>query len=302
MAQIGIGLLGDLHPFAARDALASWSGQVWIAESPQGADAVVTASILRAASPQRPLGFAVLVSALRHPWATASACRALAASGGEVRLGIGVGEAAWKQSLGLEKTRTLTALKGEIAALRQHLQAPPARWEGVPATPAIPIYLGAEGPRMTTLAASSAEGLILPFLRTDAFLKQRVAQMKGISASARAIVEVVVGVGTSAQGAAEKLERWLRYIMKAPRYREVLSDAGLDDSTNQALARGAPEAKLPLSMLQTLCVLGTAEQCADEIQRRFSAWSDEILLVTPGRHLADLIAVVTALRQAGTFR
>ena len=274
MADISLSLLGDIDPRTAVEQLHAWGGPVWIAESAQGADALVTAAGLRFAAPQRTVGFAVLVSALRHPWSVATACRTLAAWGGDVRLGIGVGDAAWKQQLGLETTRTVSALSGEIVRLRQSLDAPGPAWMdgGGRDDRRIPIYVGAEGPRMTAMAATSADGLILPFLRTDRYLRERVATLKAAAPRSRAVTEVVVGVADTAEAGAAKLQRWLRYITRAPLYRDVFVDAGLTpgeaERYRDRVAAGDADAALPLPIVQSICVLGTPEQCADNIARR----------------------------------
>lgn len=148
---------------------------------------------------------------------------------------------------------------------------------------------------MTDLAARASDGLILPFLRTDAFLQARASQLKSAAPKARVITEVVVGVGNTADEGAASLQRWLRYMTRAPAYRHVLVDAGMtqDDVErySQRVAAGDPDAALPMPALRSLCVLGTPAECAREIARRYAGWNDELILAAPGRRLRDLVQV-----------
>jgi alkanesulfonate monooxygenase SsuD/methylene tetrahydromethanopterin reductase-like flavin-dependent oxidoreductase (luciferase family) len=297
LTTIGLYLLGDLDPRTACSQLDDWAGPVWMAESPQGADPLITAAALRLAKPRRPVGFAVVVSALRQPSVLAAACRTLAASGEDVRLGIGVGDRTWKRRLGLGATTTIGALEEEILQLREHLDAPRPGWmpDASGSASRIPIYVGAEGPKMTDLAARASDGLILPFLRTDAYLQARARQLKSAAPEARVITQVVVGVGSTAEEGAASLQRWLRYLTRGPAYRQVLVDAGMttDDAERYSVrvAAGEPDVAVPMPVLRSLCVLGTAAECAREIVRRYAGWNDELILAAPGRRLRDLVQV-----------
>jgi len=294
--RVSLGLLGDLDPRSAVEAVSGWSGRVWIAESAQGADALVTASALAVSRPGRPLGFAVLVSALRHPWSTAAGCRTLVACGSSVALGIGSGEPRWKRQLGLDETRIVPTLKADILRLREHLAAPPPAWlsRGGAAGHRIPIFVGAEGPRMIDMAAQAADGVILPFLRTDQYLHDRVVALKARAPGARAITEVVVGVGDTSDEGAERLQRWLRYITRGPAYRDVLTQAGLTSAAFDHYLESREDV-LPVSVVRSIAAVGPPRQCAEDIVRRVLPWSDEVILVAPGRHLGGAIQVANEL-------
>ncbi len=56
------------------------------------------------------------------------------------------------------------------------------------------------------------------------------------------------------------------------------------------------EAALPEEVLSALCVLGSAQECAQDIERRYLDWSDEVVLVTPGRNASDIIGIANSLR------
>lgn len=294
--RVSLGLLGDLDPRAAVEAVSAWSGRVWIAESAQGADALVTAASLAASRPGRPIGFAVLVSGLRHPWSTAAGCLTLTAWGSSVALGIGSGEPRWKRQLGLDETRIVSTLKADILRLRGYLAAPAPAWlsRGGASVHRIPVYVGAEGPRMIDMAAEAADGVILPFLRTDQYLRDRVVALKTRTPGSRAITEVVVGVGDTSNEGAERLQRWLRYITRGPAYRDVLTQAGLTSAAFDHYLEST-EAALPVSVVRSIAAVGPPGQCAEDIVRRFIPWSDEVILIAPGRHLGGAVQVANEL-------
>jgi len=294
--RVSVGLLGDLDPCGAVDAVSAWNGRVWLAESAHGADAFVTAAALAAARPGRPIGFAVLVTGIRHSWTIVSGCRGLVACGSAVALGLGTGEPRWKRQLGLEGTRSVSALREEILRVREQLAAPAPAWQtksGGSIQP-VSVLVGAEGPRMLEMAAEVADGVILPFLRTDDYLRQRAVTLKTRAPLARVVCEVIAGVGDTAEAGADRLHRWLRYITRGPIYPDILMQAGLA-ADQVARYLDTEEATLPLSVVQSLAVLGPPGDCAEAIARRLLPWSDEVMVIAPGRHLGGAVAVANEL-------
>jgi alkanesulfonate monooxygenase SsuD/methylene tetrahydromethanopterin reductase-like flavin-dependent oxidoreductase (luciferase family) len=147
---------------------------------------------------------------------------------------------------------------------------------------------------MLEMAAEVADGVILPFLRTDEYLRERALSVKARAPRARVVCEVIAGVGDTAEAGANRLQRWLRYITKGPSYPGILAQAGLRPSEiTDYLA--AESATLPVSAIQALAVVGTPHDCAQAIARRILPWCDEAMVVSPGRHLSGAVAVANEL-------
>lgn len=177
------------------------------------------------------------------------------------------------------------------------------------------ICLGALGPAMTRAAAEVADGLlVMPFNSARHFRErtlpavERGLELAGRSRSEfRIYPQVIVGIGRTAaelDAAARGVRSLLAFYGSTPAYRPVLEVEGRPDlqpKLNALSKHGDYAAMMDLiddSMLTTLAVHGTPEQCAATILDRFGADSDRVCCYFPGysapdQQVADLI---TALR------
>ncbi|MEU8898823.1 TIGR03617 family F420-dependent LLM class oxidoreductase [Nocardia sp. NPDC048505] len=180
------------------------------------------------------------------------------------------------------------------------------------------ICLGALGPHMTRTAAEVADGLLVMPFNSERYFTERTlpAVAEGLEragrdrADFRLYPQVIVGTGRSADelaAAARGVRSLLAFYGSTPAYRPVLDVEGwgtLQPELNRLSKLGDFPAMLDSiddTMLRTLAVHGTPEQCAAEILRRFGAHAERVCCYFPGypisdQHVADLI---TALRAAG---
>ncbi|PXX59128.1 putative F420-dependent oxidoreductase [Nocardia tenerifensis] len=178
------------------------------------------------------------------------------------------------------------------------------------------VCLGALGPRMTRAAAEVADGLlVMPFNSAKHFRDRTMpAVAAGLAAAEREpgdlriYPQIIVGVGrTNAEldAAATGVRALLAFYGSTPAYRPVLEVEGwsaLQPELNALSKRGdyaAMTALIDDTMLETLAVHGTPEQCAAAILARFGDYTDRVCCYFPGypvsnTHVAELIQALRA--------
>ncbi|MCZ4557707.1 putative F420-dependent oxidoreductase [Rhodococcus sp. PvR044] len=180
------------------------------------------------------------------------------------------------------------------------------------------ICLGALGPLMTRAAAEVADGLlVMPFNSARHFRERTLPSIEeglelgGRSRSDLAIYpQIIVGTGRTPDeldAAARGVRRLLAFYGSTPAYRPVLEVEGWADvqpELNVLSKRGEVAAMTELidtTMMTTLAVHGTPEQCAAEIVARFGDHADRVCCYFPGypvsnKHVAELISAIQAAR------
>ncbi|WP_305094083.1 TIGR03617 family F420-dependent LLM class oxidoreductase [Prescottella sp. R16] len=180
-----------------------------------------------------------------------------------------------------------------------------------------PVLLGALGPVMTRTAAEVADGLlVMPFNSVRHFRERTLPAIEdGLDRAGRTAADltihpqVIVGVGRTAEeldAASRGVRALLAFYGSTPAYRPVLEVEGwegLQPELNVLSKQGQVAAMTELiddTMLATLAVHGTPEECAAEIVARFGSHADRVCCYFPGypvreKHIAELVASVKAL-------
>lgn len=178
-----------------------------------------------------------------------------------------------------------------------------------------PVLLGALGPVMTRTAAEVADGLlVMPFHSVRHFRERTLpAVEEGLGRSGRSMdqfaiePQAILAMGDSAveQEEAAAGVRWLlAFYASTPAYRAVLDIEGwaeLQPELNARSKAGDFDAMAGLiddTMLTTLAIRGTPEECAAELHRRFGDVAERVCCYFPGSRpsAASLTRLVEALR------
>lgn len=179
-----------------------------------------------------------------------------------------------------------------------------------------PVLVGALGPKMTEMAAEVADGILVMPFNSARHLRQRTAPAigRGLAAAGRApedlevVGEAIVAVGRGddeLEAARQGVRLLLAFYGSTPAYRPVLDVEGWGDlqpRLNALSKRGEWSAMSGLideAMLGTLAVVGTPEECAAEISRRFGGLASRVCCYFPGYPIADeriaeLVAAIKA--------
>jgi probable F420-dependent oxidoreductase len=174
-----------------------------------------------------------------------------------------------------------------------------------------PVLMGALGPIMTRKAAEVADGLlVMPFNSARHFAERTVPALnEGLRRSERApgdfqvVAQAMVAVGrTEAElrTAVDAVARLIAFYGSTPAYVPVLEVegwAGVQPELN-ALSKVGKFAEMRAlisdEIVARIGVVGTPEQCASEIGRRFGAYASDVccyfpFYTPPGAQIADLI-------------
>jgi len=177
------------------------------------------------------------------------------------------------------------------------------------------VLVGALGPRMNTMAAEVADGILVMPFNSERHMCERTkpAIEAGLAAAGRRredielTAEVIVGVGRTDEEleSAKSVRTLLAFYGSTPAYKPVLDVEGwgeLQPELNTLSKRGEwleMSRLIDDDMIRTLAVHGTPAQCAAAIARRFPD-CDRICAYFPGYAAADdLIAeFVDAVKRA----
>jgi probable F420-dependent oxidoreductase len=181
-----------------------------------------------------------------------------------------------------------------------------------------PVLVGALGPRMCEMTAEVADGiLVMPFNTGRHFAERTLPAVdRGLATAGRTrddleiVVEVICAVGRTDEEIATAASA-VRYLVgfygSTPAYRPVLDVEGwgeLQPRLNALSKQGDWGGMADLvdeDVLRTIAVVGTPDQVASEIGRRFAPVADRACLYFPGYPLADecLAATIAAVQAVG---
>jgi probable F420-dependent oxidoreductase len=160
-----------------------------------------------------------------------------------------------------------------------------------------PVLLGALGPQMTRTAAEVADGLLVMPFHSHRHFRERTlpAVAEGLERAGRESVPIypqaIVAMGRTTEEqlrALQGVRTLLAFYGSTPAYRPVLDVEGWGDvqlELNALSKTGHVAAMVDLvdeSMARTLAVVGTPEECAAEIHRRFGDVATRVCAYFPG--------------------
>ena len=160
-----------------------------------------------------------------------------------------------------------------------------------------PVLLGALGPQMTRTAAEVADGLLVMPFHSHRHFRERTlpAVAEGLARAGRASIPIypqaIVAMGETEDEVAratQGVRGLLAFYGSTPAYRPVLEVEGWADLQPElnALSKTGHVAEMIAlvddDMARTLAVVGTPEECAAEIQRRFGDVADRVCAYFPG--------------------
>ena len=223
---------------------------------------------------------------------------------GRIILGIGSywDPLAWKQ--GIERRNLLTAMREYVEVVRHLLDLETVTLEGevvkvrdlrldlgfdLPQEPVrVPIYIGATGPKMMTLAGEIADGIFHNFFTSTRYLRGSLERARaGAERGGRSIEEIdmpqMIGVAMSQD--AEEARHTARHLltMYIGQQPHIALASGVDEELIQRIGDamggwpprpGGIEAAMPLvsdDIVDLLAAAGTPETCRQRVQEYLDA-------------------------------
>lgn len=149
---------------------------IWITDHYNNRDVWTTLAVLALMTNKIMLGTGVTNPYTRNTAITASSIASInELSGGRAILGIGPGDKATFEKMGIDWDKPLSRVRDSVLATRAFLareQVSQAGFKGAQmsfTTPKIPIYIGAQGPKMLELAGAISDGVLINASHPDDF-------------------------------------------------------------------------------------------------------------------------------------
>lgn len=151
-------------------------GNIWITDHYNNRDVWTTLAVLSLLTNKISLGTGVTNPYTRNAAITASSIASInELSGGRAILGIGPGDKATFDKMGIDWDKPLSRVRETVLAIRAFLakeQVSQAGFKGAQmsfSTSKIPIYIGAQGPKMLELAGAISDGVLINASHPDDF-------------------------------------------------------------------------------------------------------------------------------------
>jgi 5,10-methylenetetrahydromethanopterin reductase len=176
---------------------------VWITDHYNNKDVYQTLAILAESTSTIKLGPGVTNPYVRNPAITAASIATLDdLSGGRATLGIGPGDKATFDALGIEWTKPVSTIRSAVDTFRTLLggdkTASGAQLGGVKATQEkVPIYQGAQGPKMLETAGEIADGVLINASNPKDYGAAIPLIEKGAKSAGKSLADIDVGAYTA---------------------------------------------------------------------------------------------------------
>ncbi|MEM4700334.1 MAG: 5,10-methylenetetrahydromethanopterin reductase [Candidatus Nezhaarchaeales archaeon] len=295
---------------------------VWITDHYNNRNVYVALTLVASSTKRVKIGTGVTNPYLIHPAWTASAIATLdEISGGRAVLGIGAGDRATFESLGVKWERPLASIREAVEVMRRLLAGESVKLEGevfkvskarlnykpsrVP-----PIYIGAQGPKMLELAGSIGDGVLVNASNPRDFQEAVKFIRAGAEKAGRDLSKVDIvaytcfSVGEDSAEAREAAKPIVAFIV-AGSPSQVLAKHGISEEAagkiREAIGRGDFKGAFRLvdsSMLEAFSIAGTVEETSSKVEELLKAGVTQVVMGSPlgpkKKEAVDLMARVVS--------
>jgi 5,10-methylenetetrahydromethanopterin reductase len=271
--------------------------EIWQADSGLARDAIVLMSLFLERTERLRIGSGILPIWTRNPAVIASTWSTMYEYAPQrVMLGLGAWFEPLASSVGVDRRKSLTAMREYVESICQLFTMEPVTYEGefVQLKDAqldivhqdrspreIPIYIGATGDKMLALAGEIADGVVLNYVVSPAYIRRAVEQVRiGAERAGRDLEEIdrpeliVCSLSEDRQAAIDAARELVAYyfgyephIMKASGVSQSLLDQVGEVLTWPRTKEKLEQAKalIPEETVQLLCAAGTPEECRAKV-------------------------------------
>lgn len=272
--------------------------EIWVGEDYFFTGAIAAAGAVLA-STSLPVGIGIVPTVSRHPALLAMEIATLAGIyPGRLSAGVGGGVPDWLDAMALRPAAPLRSVREVLGALDTLLdgrvletEAPTFSAHSIelehPPEHIPPLFAGVGGPKALQMSARHASGTVLSVLAGVDYVRWACAQLSegGADESHRVVVYALCAVADDGAVAREKLrELFALYLLAGPR--NPMTEAhGIADEAAALAALDFEEAvaKIPDLWLDTMAVVGTPQDCAQQILALGDAGAHAVeLCLVPG--------------------
>ncbi len=263
----------------------------WITDHFNNRSVYVILSLLANYTDSIMIGPGVTNPYLINPVQTASTLMSLDnLSGGRAILGIGAGDKITLNLLGIERRKPLTAVRESTQIFRTIFDTGKIKdFEGTvfsvekakvafEKTGDLPIYIGAQGPKMLQLAGAKGQGVLVNASHPVDFEFAMKQIKKGVKDAQRKLSDVDVSAYASVS-VAQKMEKATKAATPVVAFivagspPVVLERHGISPESVEPIAQGLGKGDFPAAfgavtdaMLDAFCIRGTPAECTEKIK------------------------------------
>lgn len=275
-----------------------------------GRSATITAAAVINATHRAQVGTYIVNAYAREPWMTGLEARDLnEISGGRFVLGVGTGNLHFNDLyMGIDSSKSRAKMRDFMEIVRSVVSGrarQPVRYQGdkhrirwratwEPATPSLPVYLSASGPRMVRLAGEVSDGVGIGIMSSVDFVRDivRPNARAGAEAAGRdpdalkfpmaATVSINADVELARDASRAAICK-LYHPIPHPYYDSQLRQLGYGDFADQA-TQLMPAGKLreamalvPDAVIDSMTITGTVADCVARV-KEYEGVADEVIL------------------------
>lgn len=275
-------------------------------------DVYVTLTAVALATSKVSMGPGITNPFTRHPGSTAAAIATLdELSGGRAFLGLGAGGSLTLDPLGIDRRKSMTAVRETVAACRALFSGALTDYQGTSfalrraslayARPDLEIWVAGRGPKMLALGGEVGDGVLLEFIHRDLLVEHfELVRAAGapVGNSPRLCYSTFVITDAAAMQRAKRHFSY-RFLDSPPRVRELIGMTDADvEVVRAALPNGldAAAAHIKEEWVEPFVFAGTVGECGSRIAALSDLGVEEFLLpvveVEGARHLMEIVAEV----------
>jgi alkanesulfonate monooxygenase SsuD/methylene tetrahydromethanopterin reductase-like flavin-dependent oxidoreductase (luciferase family) len=294
-------------------------GEVWLAEDYFDLGGIASTAAALAATERIPVGLGVVAAAVRHPAATAMEFATLEGLfPARLMAGIGHGAPGWVSQMGLEVGSPVALLKEVTSAVKDLLLGHELNAKGdyfgfdrirlrhAPRTPP-PVYLGVHGPVSLRLSGALADGTLLGWFSSPAYVtwaRERIHEGRdraGRSSDHQLVALCVASISlTEPEQARLDAARWAGPILASMVESPQLKASTVRNELVAWLERGHHDS-VPGEILDEFVAAGDPEQCQTMVSRLLDAGADRVVLVPNPAGFRSTSVMVEQIRIASTL-
>lgn len=282
---IEIGQLAESHDYRA----------VYVNEG--RGDALACALAIATGTTRIDVGTNIANIYFRHPYLCASTARTIAEiSAGRLVLGLGMSHRGLLGSLGIDMGDARTHLRDYVTAVSESLAGRAgAGFLASPVSPyPVPIYVAGNTVESAGVAGATGDG-IMPFLSPRSSIPRLLDAMRASATAAGrdaarlgCILSMPVFVSDDVAAARSAARYNLAFFAALPNYRRQWRRAGFGAAMDAIRALGPKASRrevtahIPDTLVDEVCVYGTAAQCREQLDAFRAAGVDQpVLAVSP---------------------
>lgn len=294
-------------------------GEIWLAEDYFELGGIASAAVALAATEEIPVGLGVVAAAARHPAVTALEFATLGdAYPARFMAGLGHGAPGWVRQMGLRASSPLRSLREATSAIRQllagaeltdagdYFRFDQVRLTHPPRFP-VPLYLGVHGPASLRVSGELADGTLLGWFSSPAYVawaRERIDEGRARAGRTDPHALVALCVSSISDGDPDRARREIAE-WAGPMLRAMIDSPQLKTSPlwNDVVAffERAPAAAgetMPADLMDGFVAAGDTSSSLAMVDRLLEAGADRVVLVPNPGGFRSTASMVDQMRLA----